>query len=198
MTRPVQLIVVEGNLEVPAAHKVLCSLGLAVEEVTTVNKGGRTAFWRDVGRYNKAAELGPVFALADLEAEPCPSGLIAAKLRTARHPDYILRVAEPMLESWLLADSAHLAKFLQVSGIPKDPEAEPSPKQTLVNLARKSRSRSIRADLVPEPGSKGVVGKNYTARMSQFIEQQWDPLMAQARSESLRRAIAAIQSACQL
>jgi hypothetical protein len=200
MIRPVHLIVVEGNLEEPVAHKLLHCLGLDLTGVTTVNKGGRVAFWRDVLRYNRAAELGPVFALTDLDWEPCCSGLIAGHLGEARHPDFVLRIAVRALESWLLADAAALSRFLQVPAkiVPRDPDTEPLPKQTLVNLARKSRSRSIKEDLVPEPDSKGVVGKNYTARMSEFVLQAWNPLDAQHRSRSLQRALAAIRVACGL
>jgi hypothetical protein len=105
-----------------------------------------------------------------------------------------------MLESWLLAHHKALARFLNVSVdlIPRDPDGEEHPKRTLVNLARRSRTRSIREDLIPEAGSSGVVGKNYTARLTEFIRDPWEPLVAQDRSPSLRRALAALKRELEL
>lgn len=198
MKRNVQLVVVEGRLEVPASLKLLSQLGLNTEGLFPIDKKGRTNFWRDVERYNQAAKhIGPVFGLADLEANPCPSGLLITHLRRGRSKDFVLRIAEPMLESWLLADSAAIADFLKVPEkmIPANPETLPHPKRTVVDVARKSKSREVREDIVPKQGSSGVVGPGYTPMMSEFIEKHWRPLEAVAKSESLRKAIAAIKTA---
>jgi hypothetical protein len=72
------------------------------------------------------------------------------------------------------------------------PDLEGHPKRTLVNLARKSRSRALRDDIVPEPGMSGVVGPGYTPCLTRFIEDHWDPLQAQQHSPSLRRALDAL------
>lgn len=191
------MIVVEGALEIPASLRLLQSVGIPHENLRPVDKGGRNTFWKHISKYNQvAANVGPVLGLADMDAHPCASGLIRDHLGTSRHPDLVLRIAERMLESWFLADSG-LADFLGVSAdlLPSNPESESNPKQTVVNLARRSRSRNVRADLVPETGSLGVVGKGYTPRMTEFIERHWSPTEAQKRSESLRRALAAIRRA---
>ena len=197
MTRGFALVVVEGALEVPASLKLLAAAGASTEGVHPLNKGGRIRFWKDTPRYDSAAAtLGPVLGLADLEAFPCPSGLIARHLKSPRHRDFVLRIAEKMLESWLLADDS-LAGFLRISGdlLPRSPDAEANPKQTLVNPARRSRSARLRSDLVPPEGSSGIVGRGYTPRMTEFIEDHWRPDKAQRRSESLRRALEAIRVA---
>ena len=197
MKRSIALIVVEGALEIPASLRLLETAGIPTDGLTTLNKGGGGRFWQDVPRYNQAAAtIGPILGLADLESFPCPSGLIQDHLKSALHPNFVLRIAERMLESWLLADMA-LAKFLGVSSalLPRRPDAERNPKQTVINLARRSRSRSIRADLVPEKDSLGIVGKGYTPRMSEFIERYWRPDEAQQRSDSLRRALTALGKA---
>jgi hypothetical protein len=191
MKRSIALIVVEGALEVPASLRLLETAGIPTDGLTPLNKGGGGRFWQDAPRYNQAAAtIGPILGLADLESFPCPSGLILDHLKFALHPHFVLRIAERMLESWLLADIA-LAKFLGVSSalLPRRPDAETNPKQTVINLARRSRSRSVRADLVPEEGSLGIVGKGYTPRMSEFIEQHWRP------DDSLRRALTALRKA---
>ena len=104
------LVVTEGLLEIPVAQKVLTALGIEHEETRFVPKGGTDAFWRDARKYNRAAQhAGPVLAVTDLEQSPCPSGLIDQYLPHGRHPLFVLRIAEHMLEAWLLADRDAIA-----------------------------------------------------------------------------------------
>ncbi len=192
------LAVTEGLLEEPVVRRMLSDLDVPAPGLRVIVKGGRAEFWEDVRRYNRAAvHLGPILGLADLESFPCPSGLIARHLPQGRHEHFILRVAERMLESWLLADGEAMAEFLRIPAraLPRDPEQESHPKQALVNLARRSHIARIRDDLVPERGSKGVVGRGYVPLMTEFVEYHWRPQVAANRSESLRRAIAAIKKA---
>ena len=99
------------------------------------------------------------------------------------------RVAVRQIEAWLLADSERLARFLSIAiaRVPVDPEALDNPKETLVNLARHSRRRDIREDMVPRPRSGRSVGAAYTSRLIEFAETQWRPEIAAERADSLRR-----------
>lgn len=83
---------------------------------------------------------------------------------------------------------------MSLSKVPHMIEAEPDPKQTLINIARTSRSRSIREDIVPRQESKAKVGPLYVARLSEFTENHWQPDEAANRSESLRRCIKALST----
>ena len=173
-------------------------LGVDHEETRFVSKGGKESFWRDATKYNRAAEhAGPVLGIADLESEPCPSGLIARHLPRGRHPSFLLRIAERTLEAWLLADRHAISRYLGVpiARVPGNPDVLEHPKRTIVALARRFARREIAEDVVPLDGSNGVVGRGYTSRMTQFIRTAWRPREASANSESLRRAIAAIESA---
>jgi hypothetical protein len=194
MQCPLRVIVVEGALEVPAALKILDALEIGENAPPPIDKRGGSAFWTDVRRYNQAAAIGPVFGLADLESKPCATAVFQARL-PMRHPNFVLRLAVRMLESWLLAHADALARFLEVSRalVPRNPDQELHAKQALVNVARHSRSRRIREDLVPEAGVSAMVGRNYTARISEFIRDYWRPLDAQERSPSLQRAIKALR-----
>ena len=197
MKRRIALLVTEGALEIPAALRILRMLRLSTDGISTIDKRGGGHFWSEAHRYNQAAaHVGVVLGLADLEAFPCPSGLIARHLPHGKSPDFVLRVAEPMLESWFLADAVGMADFLHVDAgsFPDNPDRDPHPKRTLVNIARHSRQRDRRADLVPDVGSLGVVGKGYTPAMTEFIEAFWQPKRAAKRSESLRKAIEAIRT----
>ncbi len=154
MSRRINLIVVEGALEIPIASKLLDAIGVLTDDLITINKGGRIAFWKDAHRYNKAAaHLGPVLGLADLESAPCAHALFQKHLRQGKHRNFILRLTRPMSESWLLADAASLASFLSVPEhlFPIDPDNVPHPKKLLVQIASQSRSRAIRQISSQEP-----------------------------------------------
>jgi len=60
----------------------------------------------------------------------------------------------------VLADRQRLARFLRIpmTRIPPDPEVVDHPKEFLVNLARRSRARAIREDMVPTQQSGRQVG----------------------------------------
>lgn len=192
------LVVTEGLLEVTAGERLLDDLGIDRSFTRFIPQGGWDAFWRSAPRYNAAARhAGPGLGMVDLEQEPCPSGLIDRHLHGQRDSHFVLRIAERMLEAWLLADRTRLAGFLHVAvkHVPANPEVELHPKLTLVNAARRSTKRDILEDIVPEHGSEGIVGRGYTARVGEFVKRHWRPLDAQANSQSLRRAIAAIQAA---
>lgn len=72
--------------------------------------------------------------------------------------------------------------------IPTDTDTITDPKQFLVSLARRSRLRRLRQDLVPEAGSTSIQGPDYNGRLSGFIESQWNVHQARRHSESLDRA----------
>ena len=192
----VELMIGEGLLDARAGFRLLQSLDVPIDPVRCIDKGGSGAFWRDAPKYDAMARNdGIVLALTDLDRAPCPSGLISQRLGRAPSARFLLRIAARKIESWLIADAGNLALYFGVrwQKVPSNPDSLPDPKQALVNLARQSRLRSIREDVVPEPGSSAPVGKNYVRVMESFIEQHWDPLGASANSRSLARAINAIQ-----
>jgi len=100
------------------------------------------------------------------------------------------------VESWLLADRQACASFLgvPVAQLPFRPDDEPDPKQTLVNLARRSRWRQIREDLVPAENSTSRIGKNYNGQLTRLIMTAWNAQRANQHSPSIARAIRALQN----
>ncbi len=94
-----------------------------------------------------------------------------------------------------MADAKALAAFVGISRdrIPPAPEQLPDPKRALVNLARRSRHRAVKQDMVPREGSGRAVGPAYGSRLTEFVENDWRPDVASERAESLRRAMACLQ-----
>lgn len=196
--RGFDLVVTEGALDLVAARKMLNELGIGVASTRFLDLHGGTVFWANVRRYQQAAGHGTrILGLCDLESATCAGGLMAKHLPLPLPPGFVLRIAVRMLESWLLADASAIAGFLRVpiTRLPQNPDADGHPKRTLVTLAQASRSRALRGDLVPVPGTGGLTGGNYSARMSDFIESRWSPVRARVRSASLDRALRAIEGA---
>jgi len=106
-----------------------------------------------------------------------------------------LRIAVRSVEAWLLGDAERLSAFLHVSSdrIPSHPDDLDDAKQTLVNLARRSKSREIQEDLVPARGTSARVGPAYAARLIEFAGRKWRPSVAARRSGSLKRCVASLR-----
>jgi hypothetical protein len=104
------------------------------------------------------------------------------------------RLAVRSIEAWLLADGERIANFLGVrrAHVPSEPDSLDNPKRALVNLARGSRRRALRNEIVPREGSGRSVGPLYTTRMIEFIQDEavgWRVDHALGVSDSLNRCV---------
>ncbi|MBI3697824.1 MAG: hypothetical protein HY238_23705 [Acidobacteria bacterium] len=174
-------------------RRVVEHIGVTIGPV--YGRKGKELLRQRIGNYNQAARFSPWVVLVDLDQEAeCAPPLKVAWLPNPA-PKMCFRVAVREVEAWLLGDRERLADFLgvAVSRIPRDPEAEMDPKATMVELARRSRRREIREDMVPRPASQRDVGPAYTSRLIEFVldgEISWRPDIASRSSESLRRCLA--------
>jgi hypothetical protein len=186
---------VEGIVDEAVARRLIEHIGAQVGPV--YGRRGKDHFRRNLGAYNQAARFVPWLVLMDLNsAAECAPALLPMLL-SAPAPMMTFRIAVREVESWLLADRERLAGFLGVShaGIPLQPEVEIDPKQAVVDIARRSKRRAIRADLVPRPGSGRSQGPGYASRMIEFVldkKRGWRPEVAAVRADSLRRCLAAL------
>ena len=96
----------------------------------------------------------------------------------------------------MLADRLEFAKFLGISQnkMPKKPDDLPDPKAHLINLARASRKRAIREDIVLKTGSTAKQGPAYNERLVSFVKATWNPSTASQFSPSLERTLKAIEA----
>lgn len=194
MPLPVSLAA-EGLLDEQMLKQLLIQSGRPYVPGACYGKRGRDDLRLNVPRFNQAARHRPFIILADLEMEKCASELLNKWLPGGHHENLVLRIAVRMVESWLLADTAAFARFLGVTThlIPQQPDQVMDPKSVVVNLAHRSRLRTIRADLVPAPNSTSRIGKNYAGRLTEFVQTQWQAGRARLNSPSLDRAMLALE-----
>lgn len=159
---------VEGPTDEAVLRRLLVECGLP--DPTVYGKQGKAAIHKRILGYNAAARHKPWIVMIDLDSEAdCAPELVSDWLPAPADLMY-LRVAVHAVESWLLADAQRISKFLGVplSRVPTNPDTLPDPKLTLINLARRSRSRALREDMAPRPESGRSVGPAYVSRLIEF------------------------------
>jgi hypothetical protein len=184
-------LAVEDDLSESVIRRLLLDTGRNYSIGTVFGRGGFGYLQSRAKNWNAAAAAGtPILLLTDLDRHPCPSGLIEDWLDGEPHANLIFRVAVREVESWLLADREGFANFLGISAVvmPLRPDHIPDPKQSLVNLARRSRIRTLRESLVPRQGSTALQGPDYNGCLGDFVRKHWNRNAALECSESLGRA----------
>ena len=181
-------IAVEGDHDAEIAKCVLQHVGLSYEE--PIVAGGKGELDKRLRGYNNAARHAPWLVLRDLDRDACAPVLLKSLL-VSPASQMRLRIVVRAAEAWLLADEESLCRFLGVErhDLRQSPESIENPKLALVNLARKSRDRAIVRDMVAPEGTRRIVGRGYSARILEYVREQWRPGVAATRSDSLRRCI---------
>jgi hypothetical protein len=180
---------VEGIVDEAVVRKLIAHADATPGDV--YGKQGKSFLRQRIAGYNNAAQRAPWLVLVDLDSEEdCAPPLRSAWLPQPA-PYLCLRVAVREVEAWLLADAERLAGFLNVarSRLPADPERLGDPKAAMIELARASRRRDIREDMVPRPESGRQVGPAYSSRLIEFASGDWRPDVAAGRADSLNRTM---------
>ena len=95
-----------------------------------------------------------------------------------------------------MGDHERFARFLGVrqSALPNDVDTILDPKEFIVNLARSSHRKSFARDLIPRPGSGRSTGAAFNSTMLEFANSLWRARVASAHSDSLARALRALDA----
>ncbi|MFY9344085.1 MAG: hypothetical protein WAT39_16465 [Planctomycetota bacterium] len=186
-------IAVEGESDAAVVAAVLRTVGHAVGIVHIC--GGKGRLDAGLRGYAAAAAFSPWLVLRDLDHDADCAASLLRDLRPAGVAGVAgcVRIAVRAVEAWLLADPS-AATWLGVSRatLPAEVEAVADPKRLLVELARRSRLRSIREDIVPR--RTGAIGPGYVDQVRSFCGSRWDPLAAAKRSDSLKRCLRFVRS----
>jgi len=186
------VVACEGVVDEAILRRLLEEVGAEASRV--YGRNGKEQLRRQIRGYNEAARRFPWVVLVDLNDEAdCPPPLVEAWVPEPA-PHLCFRVAVREVEAWLMADPERFARFLSVarSRLPAEPEGIEDPKETVVSLARRSRRRAIREDIVPRPGSGRTVGPAYSSQLIEFVADRddgWRPGVAAENAESLDRCI---------
>jgi hypothetical protein len=191
-----EFVVITGAVEGDVDEAVVRCLIEHIQAKTRAvyGRNGKSHLQRRLSGYNQAARFSPWIVLVDLDHD----AECAPPFRNLWLPDpsqyMCFRVAVHAVEAWLMADRERLARFLavNVARIPENVEAVHHPKPAMVEIAKHSRRREIREDMVPRAGSGRVVGPAYTARLIEFVigaKIGWRPEVAAECSESLKRCL---------
>ena len=184
---------VEGLIDAAIARRLAHFVGF--DQCTVYETGGKPRLDERLSSYNAASKHGAWLVIRDLDRDAeCAAQLINARLPRIS-PTMCFRVAVCAVEAWVMADVDEFARAfgMTMSALPVRPDEVTDPKLTVVNLARRSRFKLVREDLVPGNGLSARVGPLYNARMVEFVQTRWLPERAGTRSDSLRRCLRALR-----
>ncbi len=158
------------------------------EKGTTYMRRGSGYLKKNIRGFNNAAKGGIYLVQTDLDRYRCPPELLTAGLKNTKNPNLLFSVG---VRAWLMADRDGFATFIGVHGglVPRAVEDVTDPKSLVIRLARRSRKRTIRDDLLPKKGSTAKQGRNYNAALTGFVLSSWDPGKAAKNAPSLDRLI---------
>ena len=161
-----------------------------VMPIAPINKKGVTKLIPEFPRYiQQAKEFQPVLCIADTDGK-CVKELLANWLPKTLPRTFCLRLAVTEAESWLIADRISLSDFFNIpeKHISRTPDEESDPKRHLLNLARKSKNRDLRLDMVSQT-DVNKQGNGYNPHLCHFVKMHWSAQRAANNSPSLSRAL---------
>lgn len=187
-------LVVEGIHDQVVASQLCLLTGHKILAPYITN--GKNRLDQKLSGYNAAAAHSAWFVLRDLDNDASCAPELKARLLGSVAEKMCFRIPVRSLKAWLIADRRKLADYMAVSfsRIPGDVENIAQPKQTLVNIARKSRRRVIRDEMVPRSGTTAVTGPGYTTHLMEFAQYHWNPETAAQNCPSLAKCIDALKS----
>jgi hypothetical protein len=188
-------LVVEDELSLHVMRKVMDFSGRGYTVLRPLVARGVDNIRTSIVKYRNASSTLAHVVLIDLDNAPCPP-VLRHQWGLATLPDAMLfRIAVREVEAWILADRAGFARFAGIlqSKVSQSPETLPDPKQTLINLVRKSRNRRLASELVPEQGTSMSKGPLYNERLGEFVREQWDVSVAVQAAPSLERTVSRLK-----
>lgn len=185
---PMLYLIGEDALSCSLGEKLAIEIGWTLAQ-PAVNTKGVTKLRSSIPRYIGLARISPVFCLADTDGR-CVLELLRNWRIIGAPAHFLLRFAVQEIESWILADRRSFSEFFRVAEarISRHPDDLVDAKQEVLNLARSSRRREIRTEVVSalDPSKPGA---GYNVHMRDFVLQYWHAREAAQASPSLARAL---------
>lgn len=162
---------------------------------TSIDTKGITKLVPALERYaQQARHVQPVLCIADTDGQ-CAVNLLTSWLPTPAHEHFLLRLAVTEAESWLMADRDGFSRELAVplNKLPQRPDDEADPKRLLLTLAKKSKKRLIRDEVVSH-SDPSKPGSGYNLHLCAFARMHWNAHCAAQTSPSLARAMTRLET----
>lgn len=182
------IVASEDVLLEAVTKRLLVDFGHNIGDIIFICTGGQTKLHKRVPDLIKSSRGGlHVIVSTDLDTYQCP-----VKLRDKWFPNgiptlFLFSVAIREVDAWLLADE-NIRSFLKSRlSAPENPETLQDAKRALLFLAKHSKSRSIRDEMIARDDSLARIGPGYNRLLREFISSQWDHEAASIKSPSLRR-----------
>jgi hypothetical protein len=190
------LFAVEGTTDVPFAERIIESVGRVPHLVLVA--GGKPNLDSQLARWSQPSNRMPFLVLRDWDASDraacVPEHVTKLLGGHTPPPTFVLRIPVRATEAWLMADRGAAVSYFGTDRIPVAPDDELSPKRTLVNACRASKSKRIRDAMVPTEGGRRSAGPLYEPTVVDFGRNRWDPQRARTNSPSLDRSLRRIES----
>ncbi len=190
------ILAVEDLLSEVVAKKIIASTRSDIHVNQVIGRKGSGHLRNKAAELNRVARSQPVFILADSDSlSACPIELVSTWLGGRKNKMLIFRFVVTEIESWVLADRLAFAKFFSIlyDRIPQSTDNIRNPKEFLINLVRRSRSKKIKNDLLPKLGATTKVGPGYNTHLIDFVTNNWDAGRAASSSASLDKTIRKIR-----
>ena len=184
------ILAIEDELSEAISTQILKQFDIKIQY--TIRGKGNVSLRQKAPELNRSANAVDIFLLTDLDSpQNCPPRLIQSWVKGALNPRFFFRIAVMEVESWVMADRIGFATFLSIPmhRIPSPTDDIPDPKQFLISLARKSKKKRLREELVPTSGSDIPIGSGYNIRLSEFVQDHWNLERAATVSPSLKRTL---------
>jgi len=195
MAQIVVNLAVEDDVSEAVGLRLLSSAGKSLVPGIIYKRNGYGYLRANLRKFNSLAKISPVLLLTDLDSSPCASHLIQNWFgRQRRNPALIFRVAIREAEAWLMADRSAFADWLRIDAhlLSRSIEKVADPKSELIRLAEKSPDAKLRRRLCPATGTSARQGPLFNATVTEFARTTWDPKRASKNTQSLARAILAL------
>jgi hypothetical protein len=185
-------IAVEGLSDEAVVRRIVRDHGMRVKNVFGLR--GKHHLDQRLNAFNSAAKYGAWLVVRDLDHDAVCAAALARDRLPSPNSGMRFRIAVRALEAWLLADAEGIAAYFGVARhhVPHTPERISDPKAALIEVARRSRSRAIREDMLPSEGTTARVGPGFIARINEFASSDWSWERGAKRSESLGRCVKSV------
>ena len=162
-----------------------------------IDAQGATKLVKEIPRYAESARFGaPLLCIADSDQQ-CPIEWVNANLSPKhRHSRFMLRLAVPEAEAWVLADHDGMARHFKapIRKLPAVADSLADPKHELMRLVQKHAPAYIRREMIAI-AKTGELRRaaGYNAHLRQFASQMWSPERAAPQSASLDRTLSRLR-----